>query len=303
MLIEHLKYLTLIEDTGSVHEAARQLHVNPQNLSYIVKTAEKEYGTRIFERSINGMQPTEDGHYILSKIRACLTLYEESHFSFMYPSQHVDTDVTDEIEINLAKMIESKTLAQALDKIQSCFPNITFKLKTMEEDLVWKTVLEKPDTLGIVYSFDNKEMPFREGIETLPLLTFNVALYASKSNVEARYMQSIPLEQAAKLTYVVFAPFGVKNTIVYELLNRFGKPNIKYIIDNSVLMRHLLESGNYYFIAGPSINSDEELIKIPISDAEETSMTMYLLYNKAASETFPIDPIVKIFEHAGEKDL
>lgn len=296
MLTEHLRYLTVIEDLGSIRKAGRQLNLNPQNLSYIVKAAEREYGTQIFERSASGMKPTEDGRYILSKIRASLTLYDESHFSFMYPSHGVDTSIAQKIEVYIMKIIDSNVLMEAFDQVQNCFPNITLELKTEPEETVWQTIAEKTGALGAVYRFDNKGMPAVENVEAIPLFSFHVALYASPNNVEAQHMQSISFQQAAKLNYVVLAPYGIQSTTTYELLNRFGKLNIRYAVDNPAIMESLLKKGNYYCIAGHDTTRNKSLIEIPFEETDETSMTAYLLCNTKDKEAPPLSSVVEIIK-------
>lgn len=61
MTIQQCKYVLKIAKTGSFSEAAKQLFIAQSTLSLSVKSLEKEYGIKIFERSGNGVLLTADG--------------------------------------------------------------------------------------------------------------------------------------------------------------------------------------------------------------------------------------------------
>ena len=61
MTIQQCKYVLQIAKTGSFSEAAKQLFIAQSTLSLSVKSLEKEYGIKIFERSGNGVLLTADG--------------------------------------------------------------------------------------------------------------------------------------------------------------------------------------------------------------------------------------------------
>lgn len=61
MKLNQLKALLAIADAGSIHEAARMLHLTPSALSKAVKELEREFGTELLTRSAKGMRLTECG--------------------------------------------------------------------------------------------------------------------------------------------------------------------------------------------------------------------------------------------------
>ena len=69
MTIEQLNAIIEIADTASFSKAARNLHVSQPNLSYVVKNIEDQIGCSIFERTTDGVFPTEKGIEIIEQLR------------------------------------------------------------------------------------------------------------------------------------------------------------------------------------------------------------------------------------------
>jgi len=70
-----LRALTLVETlstTGSLHEAARRLHVSQPALSVMLQEIERALGGRLFERSRRGLVPTDKGDYMIRQARLML---------------------------------------------------------------------------------------------------------------------------------------------------------------------------------------------------------------------------------------
>jgi len=72
MNLIHLKYVTVIAETGSLGRAAERLRVAQPNLSRAVKEMEGHLGISIFRRTPKGMVPTPDGETFLNYARKIL---------------------------------------------------------------------------------------------------------------------------------------------------------------------------------------------------------------------------------------
>ncbi len=68
----HLQYVTEIERTRSISQAAENLFIGQPNLSRILHDLEEGVGFRIFERTSRGVRPTERGAKFLQHARAML---------------------------------------------------------------------------------------------------------------------------------------------------------------------------------------------------------------------------------------
>ena len=61
MTIQNLKYILAVAETGSITEAARQLHMTQPSLSAAVREVENEIGFQVFHRSHAGISLTKEG--------------------------------------------------------------------------------------------------------------------------------------------------------------------------------------------------------------------------------------------------
>ncbi len=62
-----IEAILAVARTGSVHSAARLLHVTQSALSRLIAASEKSLGVSLFERSRAGMRPTEVGERVLKQ--------------------------------------------------------------------------------------------------------------------------------------------------------------------------------------------------------------------------------------------
>ncbi len=81
MNIKHLQYMIEIERVGSISQAAKNLYVGQPNLSRILREVEESVGCTIFDRTHQGIRPTERGmaflqhaHNILREMDAIETM-------------------------------------------------------------------------------------------------------------------------------------------------------------------------------------------------------------------------------------
>lgn len=81
MNVKHLQYMIEIERVGSISQAAKNLYVGQPNLSRILREVEESVGFTIFDRTHQGIRPTERGmaflqhaHNILREMDAIETM-------------------------------------------------------------------------------------------------------------------------------------------------------------------------------------------------------------------------------------
>lgn len=70
MKFNQLKALLAVADAGSIHEAARQLHLTQSALSKSIKELEREVGTELLVRSAKGTTLTECGLMMIRRSRS-----------------------------------------------------------------------------------------------------------------------------------------------------------------------------------------------------------------------------------------
>ncbi len=90
MKIENLKYFLAVVRTGSIHKAAEELFLTPQNLSKIIRNIEYDVGKELFVRTSKGMMLSAEGERFLPYAKII-----ESAFSEYMDSQQPEDDNVD----------------------------------------------------------------------------------------------------------------------------------------------------------------------------------------------------------------
>jgi len=77
MTFQQLQYLLEVSHTGSVTQAAKNLYVSYSSISISISNLEKELGYTLFDRSKNGLVPTELGEQVLEHAANICRSYEQ----------------------------------------------------------------------------------------------------------------------------------------------------------------------------------------------------------------------------------
>ena len=72
-----LRFFRQVYEERSINKASKLLFITPQGLSKIIHHLEEELGTCLFERSSNGMVPTESGIYLYENSTPLLEHFDE----------------------------------------------------------------------------------------------------------------------------------------------------------------------------------------------------------------------------------
>lgn len=72
-----LRFFRQVYEERSINKASKLLFITPQGLSKIIHHLEEELGMRLFERSANGMVPTESGTYLYENSTPLLEHFDE----------------------------------------------------------------------------------------------------------------------------------------------------------------------------------------------------------------------------------
>ena len=70
MTMQQLQYILEVKQAGSITQAAKNLFVTQSSVSCAIAALEKELGVHIFQRSWQGVIPTEDGRRVLEHARS-----------------------------------------------------------------------------------------------------------------------------------------------------------------------------------------------------------------------------------------
>ena len=72
-----LRFFRQVYEERSINKASKLLFITPQGLSRIIHHLEEELGVSLFQRSANGMLPTESGTYLYENSTPLLEQFDE----------------------------------------------------------------------------------------------------------------------------------------------------------------------------------------------------------------------------------
>src|SRR6267142_4460645 len=77
-MIPQLRSFLAVVQEGSLHRAAKRLHLSQSALSRQMQALEYELGGKLLERSSTGVRPTVGGHALAAKVRTLLESYDSA---------------------------------------------------------------------------------------------------------------------------------------------------------------------------------------------------------------------------------
>ena len=133
MNIKHIQYMIEIERVGSISQAAKNLYVEQPNLSRILREVEETVGFAIFNRTHQGISPTERGkaflqhaHNILREMNAIETMVsgytEDNRLCVCIPHSTATFDMVSQYLIQMAQQRKINAV------IRECHPKKTMEI-------------------------------------------------------------------------------------------------------------------------------------------------------------------------------
>ncbi|MBX9996639.1 LysR substrate-binding domain-containing protein [Priestia sp. YIM B13446] len=156
MNIEQLKHMVEIDKTGSLKEAANNLHITLPALSQSIKNLEKELNIMIFHRSRRGSIPTEEGHRLIEKANSALLKIQE----FMDEAEAYTNTMNGEIKIATYPG-PMEILVHLITEIKREYPNIKASVYENSTEYIIDKVLEGEVDVGFITYTEKEETKYR----------------------------------------------------------------------------------------------------------------------------------------------
>ena len=296
MNTDHLHYLLTVADCCSINKASEQLLLKQQYLSTLIKSLEKQFGVRIFDRNYRGVTLTADGEYLIAQLRTILPMLDQLQMPHIYPSNQHHRSAALEIHLYCIVQISSRTLSTCLQEFRLAFPKVTLTYIEEYTSNILRIVMNDPFSLGIISTVEPEEV-IRE---TLPpelslffLRASKMVALASHNNPAAQKMRALSCQELIQQELLVYSDSAIENSQLYQLLSPYGQLNIKNVVQNSALFFDILRSSNYFSLGEYTIAQRENLLAIPLQ--EELHMHAMLVVNKQALQSLAVRTLVNLF--------
>lgn len=291
----YFKYLLTIAESGSISKAAQRLNLKQQYLSHVLKTIENEFNITIFERHSRGLTMTEDGYIFLGNVRQIDDLLNKMHLQSYYPSTRAVRDKKISLELHVLPINQPDILNHIIATYQKLYPQVQINyIENYLEDSI-PCLMSNPYaiSLQIARGSDkllNEKLP--DKIQALGIQPALLSILTSTQEAKSLHQKSMSLQELFDKELLAFAPKGLEESPVFQLLSLFGEPTFSAMSENGVIFLNLLQQGSYYTVGSARVaEKNPAITAISIRELENDPLWTVALFQK---DMFS-DPFIRDF--------
>lgn len=284
MRIGQLEYILEVAKTGSLTEAANNLHVSTSSISEAITNLEKKYEMKLFNRSRMGTKPTDIGKVFLEKA-----------FEIQNKLQELDREVqsyNSVTEKKLSLLCSSSVLQTFLPKVLSTFQNKypDVQIKIREHTNTHPTIMEelKKNEIDIGIITANEQTWFEWEKSYKDIIHFDASLqgrvYVSvNKNSNLSVKEYLTPEELLGETLILYT-----NTrrIYNDIVKQYGELKLLFESNNTETIKNMIQEGiGITFWSDLSIKNtspiiDNQIVHIPLANYERANVTYGWAYLK-----------------------
>lgn len=287
-----LKYLDEVARQGSIRKAARVLNVSSTAVNRKILSIEAQFGTRLFDRTPEGVEITETGKIILGHCRQ--TLYEFNKIKMLIDDLR---DLrTGHLNIKTLDSFTFSVLPRILRKFSEDYPGINLSVSTGLPEDIANAVATGDADFG--FSFTHTQYP---GVRVLTEKTAPFGMImrpdhplAARNSLTVSDLKGYPLVRTSDarswdsiLDNAIDANLPELSTHIFT--------NALTVAKNAILGNQAI--GIYTKIGFLEEIDAGDLVFIPLKEPELQSCKMGLTISSGAS----IDPLKHIFQTTVER--
>lgn len=264
MKLQHLQYITEIENCGSITKAADKLYVSQPYLSKILRETEEEFQITIFIRDKNGIHLTESGRLFLDMARDLLESAGKFHKTF--------EDRRDSYRLRVSSYASSHSIDAFLRMVNK-IPDVDLRFSFKEGDN--QTAIDDIYThnadIGVIMINRSNERMVRDLLQVRriachPVFDMGTYIVVREGHPLLAKKDSLVLEDLYRYNFVLYPSghFSVRRAIenVYEeaplhLINWNRIHQIIYVHSRAAL-HDVLTRTDYIFLGGSNMLESEK---------------------------------------------
>ncbi len=282
MTQNELLYMLTIAEHGNITKAAQELFISQPSLSESLNKVEQEFGTKIFERTQDGLLPTAFGLRYLDTARKILDRYKRMEADLDEYRQMRRGKLTFGIPMNLGSYL----LPKVLPAFQSLYPDITVQFKENNSTELDKLMLSgKLDFSVMHYETPNEAIHYELLAEDDFYLVMPLGLARKYHFPDYRALNVYDLRTLEKESFLMVASRQKLRQVADSILSQLSiKPNIRYTTKNMETAKRLSASGmGVTFLPHSYLNlfsGVENLACYPLDPALHASWKLVIGYPK-----------------------
>ncbi|PGY13013.1 LysR family transcriptional regulator [Bacillus sp. AFS031507] len=246
MNIDKLVYLFEVAKTESFSIASQNLHVTQSTISQAVLNLEKELGVSIFQRSRQGIIPTEEGKIVIKKAHEIIMKFQE-----LKDEVKTFTDsISGELKISTISGL-LKLLLEPLSTFKENFPYISIDIFENTTLAVIEDVVNQKSDIGLITIYDDV-IKNRDDITYETLLEGKMRIYVSKNSPLVFY-ETITPQELLQQTLVLYNGDSIK-WFIDDFTKKYGPLKIFFTSNDSEGVMNAVQKGLAITI-GPSYSN------------------------------------------------
>lgn len=285
MQLDHLRYLLVIDQTGSINKASAQLHTSPQNISRILTQIENELALDLYVRTKSGILFTDKGKALLDFARTTLLNFDQ--FLQTARDDAASEDIYGEITVYSTNLLTELWVNDLIIKFHELYPNIT--INNIETDLLigYQRIQSEPEAFGLLC--DMEELKDYPDISATQFDSSSIIALVNRNSPLAAH-NSVSMQTILQHKVLCFAHTAFPMTEASILLAPFLDDNAKIVVTSNLNAYYkFVAKDNYISFATlegykkqQSIYKNE-IVGLTIQETKNTPLIFSILSNKKAN--------------------
>lgn len=296
MRTEHLEYLLEIAKRRSMNAASEKLHVAQQTLSTAVKILEKEFDTKLLERTYQGVYPTPIGQELIELADDFLAKIEDLKLKIAATK---DNSIAGSIVIGIDHGINILLMPKVVSQFYKYYPNVRLSIVEMSRENIHDALLDHTIDIGLIPHYGH----LTPNLEDSPLVYVEILTFTFYARV-SRY-SPLAQESILSLRTLLNYPLALYNTGTssgLDMLNdmaQYGKPQIlpthqpnvaQQLVSDNLAVSISVKINNYTPMLFNTFN--DSIVTIPLKE-QIPFHTSYCMLKERLGDTI-IDNFIEI---------
>lgn len=257
MDVKQLKALVTVAEVGSVTRAAELLHLVQPAVTRQIRTLEQELGVPLFERTRQGMRPTEAGAIMVDRARRALNELERARAE-VQPTPGVVTGI---VGVGLLESTSDLLAEPLVSAVAREHPGVELRLITAYSGHLQQWLDDGDLDLTLLYNLDNTP-----SLNARPLVRENLWAVAPPSE-GLRADRPVPFAEAAAHPLVMPASGHALRRLIDAAAVRSGAAMDVAVQTNSMRVQKQLVLAGHGWTVLPGLGIAEDVANGTLSAA------------------------------------
>ncbi|WP_151475986.1 LysR family transcriptional regulator [Streptomyces albicerus] len=257
MDVKQLKALITVAEVGSVTRAAELLHLVQPAVTRQIRTLEQELGVPLFERTRQGMRPTEAGAIMVDRARRALGELERARAE-VQPAPGVVTGI---VTVGLLESASDLLAEPLVSAVARDHPGIELRLMTAYSGHLQRWLDDGDLDLTLLYDLDSTP-----SLNARPLVRERLWAVAPPS-AGLRADRPVPFAETAARPLVMPTPGHALRSLIDAAATRAGAALDVAVQTNSMRVQKQLVLAGHGWTVLPGVGIAEDVARGTLSAA------------------------------------